>query len=78
MSPTSTHRPRSYRGIPAAVDQAVSRMAADLNVPKGQVVRALLEYALDAYRVGELQLMPRSDGDRPTLYMGQVGTEDGD
>ena len=74
MSSTTTHRPRSYRGIPAAVDQDVARIAAQLNVPKGEVMRALLEYALDAHQTGELQLIPRSDGGRPSLYLGQSGT----
>jgi len=74
MSSTTTYRPRSYRGIPAAVDQDVARIAAQLNVPKGEVMRALLEYALDAYHAGELQLMPRTEGGRPSLYLGQSRT----
>ena len=71
-----TNNPRSYRGIPAAVDRDVSRIAVQLHVPKGEVMRALLEYALDAYQTGELQLTPRNDSGRPSLYLGQSGTQD--
>ena len=72
----ATNNPRSYRGIPDAVDREVGRIAVQLHVPKGEVMRALLEYALDAYQAGELQLTPRSNGGRPSLYLGQSGTQD--
>ena len=64
------HPTKSYRGIPEAVDAAIRDLAAELNVNKGEVARALFEYALRAYEQGELTLQPQFRTGRMTLYKG--------
>jgi hypothetical protein len=51
-------RVRSYRGIPDCVDKELKGVADAINVPVGEVVRALLEYGLVAHKRGELSLAP--------------------
>ncbi len=48
-----------YRGVDPKAALRVKQIAADLNVPTGEVARALLEYGLDAYSRGDLNLAPR-------------------
>lgn len=49
----------SYRGIPHEVDEQMKAIAKELKVPVGEIVRVLLEYALNAYSMGELMLNPQ-------------------
>lgn len=49
----------SYRGIPLEVDEQMKAIAKELKVPVGEIVRVLLEYALNAYSMGELMLNPQ-------------------
>ena len=48
-----------YRGVDPKAALRVREIAGDLNVPTGEVARALLEYGLDAYSHGEMDLTPR-------------------
>lgn len=54
-----TSKVHSYRGIPDAVDEQMKAIAKELKVPVGEIVRVLLEYALNAYNMGELLLNPQ-------------------
>ena len=59
-----------YRGIDPYAALRVREIADELNVPTGEVARALLEYGLDAYSHGEMDLTPRPNPARlrMTLY----------
>ena len=48
-----------YRGIDPKTALRVRQIADELCVPNGEVARALLEYGLDAYSRGDLNLSPR-------------------
>lgn len=54
-----TNKVHSYRGIPQEVDEQMKAIAKELKVPVGEIVRVLLEYALNAYSMGELMLNPQ-------------------
>ena len=49
----------TYRGISPELNNSLKALAAELSVPVGDVVRAFLEYGLEAYRNGDLALSPR-------------------
>lgn len=53
------NRKAVYRGVDPKAALQVKQIAADLQVPAGEVARALLEYGLDAYSRGDLNLAPR-------------------
>lgn len=59
-----------YRGVDPKAALRVREIAAELNVPTGEVARVLLEYGLDAYSRGDLNLAPRPNPARlrMTLY----------
>jgi hypothetical protein len=59
-----------YRGVDPALALQVKQIAGDLQVPTGEVARALLEYGLRALGSGELELLPQPNlpGMRMTLY----------
>lgn len=59
-----------YRGIPPELDQVIAELAVMLSVPKGEVVRAFLEYGLAAYERGELPLQPHLRIGKMTLFPG--------
>lgn len=48
-----------YRGVDPNAALRVKQIAADLQVPTGEVACALLEYGLEAYSHGEMDLVPR-------------------
>lgn len=48
-----------YRGVDPQLALQVKQIAGNLLVPVGEVARALLEYALRAYTLGELELEAR-------------------
>ena len=53
------NRKAVYRGVDPKAALQVKQIAADLQVPTGEVARALLEFGLDAYSRGDLNLSPR-------------------
>jgi hypothetical protein len=53
-----------YRGVAPKLALQVKATAEKLRVPVGEVARAVLEYALQAYAEGDLNLQPRPDPDR--------------
>jgi len=71
-TPRKPGRVRSYRGIPDTVDRQVKAVAEEMKVSVGDVVRALLEFGLEAHRQGDLMLDRRPQNihsKRPfTLY----------
>lgn len=58
----------TYRGIPPDVQEQVKKIADDLGVPVGEVVRRFLEFGLESYRAGTLSLQPVFAAYRRTLY----------
>ena len=62
-----------YRGVDPKAALRVREIADELNVPTGEVARALLEYGLDAYSCGDLNLEPRPNPERlrMTLFPSQ-------
>ena len=46
----------TYRGIPPELQDRIKAVASELGVNIGDVARRLLEYALDAYDAGDLEL----------------------
>ncbi len=59
----------SYRHIPAELRDEISRIAQqELHVTTDEVARAFLEYALEAYRNGEMKLNPQLVPGRFTLF----------
>lgn len=49
----------TYRGVDPKLALQVKTIANNLIVPDGEIARALLEYALRAYKEGDLDLNPR-------------------
>lgn len=60
----------AYRGLDLKLVQKIQRLAAHLLVPQGEVARSLLEYSLQRYEEGFLNLVPRPNPMRirMTLY----------
>jgi len=48
----------TYRGIPEQLHREIKGVAGEIDVTVGDVVRTLLEYGLEAYHAGDLQLAP--------------------
>ena len=48
-----------YRGVDPKLALKVKAIAGDLLVPEGEVARAVIEYALQGYEQGDLDLHPR-------------------
>lgn len=53
-----------YRGVDPKAALRVREIAEELNVPAGEVARAFLEFGLDAYSRGDLDLDPRLNPER--------------
>jgi hypothetical protein len=53
------HQKAVYRGVDPKLALRVKSIADDLLVPDGEVARAVIEYALRAYAMGDLNLNPR-------------------
>jgi hypothetical protein len=53
-----------YRGVDPQAALQVRQLAEELHVPMGEAARALLEYGLDAYSRGNLNLAPRPNPER--------------
>jgi hypothetical protein len=63
----------AYRGIPASLNAQIKAVAGELGVPVGDVARAFLEYGLEAYRNGALELTPELATGRYTLFSREGG-----
>src|SRR5512139_3303419 len=59
-----------YRGVDPKLALKVKEIAGELNVPEGEVARAVIEFALREYQDGGLDLVPRLNPSRMrmTLY----------
>jgi hypothetical protein len=62
-----THPTVSYR-LTIDVRNKITQLAADLNVPTSDLARAFLEYGIDAFLAGELDLHPHLKQGKFTLY----------
>jgi len=60
----------TYRGIPAELHRQIKEIADKKGVPVGEVARAFLEYALEAYQDGDLELSANPVLGKRTLYPG--------
>ena len=58
----------TYRGIPAELQGRIKEIAGEHGVKVGELARRLLEYGLDAYESGELQLDAVTVTTKRTLY----------
>lgn len=58
----------TYRGIPPELQERIKAVASEHQVNIGDVARRFLEYALEAYDAGELQLQAVSETPKRTLY----------
>ncbi len=58
----------TYRGIPVELNQRVKEIAEELGVPVGEVARALLEYGVQAFEEGRLDLTPQPAKARFSLF----------
>jgi hypothetical protein len=63
----------TYRGVPASLGKQITRIAGDLGVPAGDVARSFLEYGLQAYQAGDLELKPKLAVGRFTLHPPESG-----
>jgi hypothetical protein len=58
----------TYRGVPLATHEWMGKLAAGLDVPRDEVVQALLEYSLGLYQSGKLVLRARPKAQHMTLF----------
>ena len=58
----------TYRGIPPALQDRIKAVASEHGVKVGDVARRFLEYALEAYAAGDLQLQAVPETPKRTLY----------
>lgn len=58
----------TYRGIPKRLQETVSELAAGLNVPRDELVRAFLEYSLSDLASDRLALIAHPKAQRMTLF----------
>lgn len=60
----------SYRGIPAAVRTAVNLVAEERSVPVGEVAAVFLQYGVQAFAQGRMQVKPVAKTAGKTLFGG--------
>jgi hypothetical protein len=65
-----------YRNVNPHLALRVKELAGDLQVREGEVARRLLEYAMQAYAEGELNLTPRPHPDRFRMTLFPEETSD--
>jgi hypothetical protein len=58
----------TYRGVPRDLHEQVKEIAKALHVNTGDVARRFLEYAIEAYQEGELELQPVVVSTKRSLY----------
>jgi hypothetical protein len=61
----------TYRGIPRELHQRIVEIAKKKGVPVGEVARSFLEYALEAYQNGDLELTAQPSLGKFTLFPGE-------
>jgi len=61
----------TFRGIPPRLNDELKTVASELGVTVGDLARAFLEYGLEAYRSGELELHAHPVRKRFTLFPGE-------
>ncbi len=61
----------TYRGIPPELQAQIKKIADDLDVPVGDVARAFLQHALEAYQAGQLRVKPQLKTGKRTLFPGE-------
>jgi hypothetical protein len=61
----------TYRGVPPALQEEIRGIADNLQVPIGEVARALLEQGLADYKAGNLHLERRLRTGKYTLFPGK-------
>jgi hypothetical protein len=59
-----------YWGVPVILREAVNALAAELRVPKDDVIRAFFEFSLEDYRAGRLSFSPQPKAQKMTLFPG--------
>lgn len=62
------HPVTAVRGLPPVLVEELRRVAAQLGVSKDEVIRAFLEYGLQAYRNGSMNLNPELKVGKLTLF----------
>jgi hypothetical protein len=63
-----------YRGVDPKLALKVKEIAGELNVPEGEVARAVIEFALREYQEGGLDLVPRPNPSRMRMTLFPVST----
>lgn len=58
----------SYRSVPPELQTEIKAVAADLEVNAEEIARAFLEFGLNAFRNGEIQIQPHPKGRMMTLF----------
>lgn len=58
----------TYRGIPKRLQEAVNELAASMNVPRDELVRAFLEYSLSDLQSNRLVVVAHPKAQRMTLF----------
>ena len=58
----------TYRGVPEALIENIKEIAANLQVNTGDVARAFLEFGINCFEEGEIQLNPKLKAQRMTLF----------
>ncbi len=58
----------TYRGIPKRLQETISELAASLNVPRDELVRAFLEYSLSDMQSNRLVIVAYPKAQRMTLF----------
>ena len=58
----------TYRGVPEALIENIKEIAENLQVNTGDVARAFLEFGLNCFEEGEIQLNPKLKAQRMTLF----------
>ena len=64
----------AYRGIPPELQEELKGIARKLGVTVGEVARTFLEYGLEAYEQGQLELRPVLTTGKHTLFPGGVSS----
>ena len=58
----------TYRGVPREYQEWIEELSDSLSVPRDEVVRALLEFGVQQYRCGQLQIYAYPKAQRMTLF----------
>jgi len=64
----------TYRGIPRELQKELKAIAGQKGVTVGEVARVFIEYGLEAYEQGELELRPVLTTGKHTLFPGGISS----